>query len=96
MRRWPRLRVTVAVVALALVLAACSGDDAEDKPRATPPASDAQRGGGGGTPGDAGQLPPKFMECMADQGFPIKSLDEVHSAPQQVLQTCFGALHGGP
>src|SRR5918992_3264735 len=50
---------------------------------------------GGATPPSAGQLPPQFMKCMADQGFPIESPDQIHSAPQTILQAFFGALHGG-
>jgi hypothetical protein len=93
--RWRRGIALAVVIALALAVAGCSSDDGGDKPQAKPTTSDAPSGGGGTTPPSAGQLPPKFMKCMADQGYPIESPDEVHSAPTQVLQACFGALHGG-
>ena len=90
------IAVIVAVVALALLTAACSGgDDGDDNPPASPPASAAPPRDGGAAPPSAGQLPPEFMQCMADQGFPIESPDDVHSAPQAILQACFGAFHGG-
>ena len=95
MKRWSLL----AVLALAFAMGACGGDEADDAPQAKPRTSDTPSGGGGGTPPSTGQLPPEFMKCMADQGFPIESPAEVHSAPQQVLEACFGALHeggGGP
>lgn len=97
MRRWPLPSAIVIVVALALLVGACGGgDDEVDNPPATPPASETPFGGGGATPpGATGQLPPEFIECMADQGFDIESPDEVHSAPQQALQACFGSLHSG-
>jgi len=38
-------------------------------------------------------LPPGFVECMADQGHEIESSADIHSAPPEVLQTCFGASH---
>jgi len=45
-------------------------------------------------PTNPAALPPEFLECLADEGFDVEP-DEVHSVPQQVLQTCFGSLHGG-
>jgi hypothetical protein len=95
-RRSPLLYAIVLLVALALVIGACSGDDdAKDNPSAKPSASEKPPSDGRNTQPSAGQLPPEFTKCMAEQGYPIKSLDEIHSAPQQVLQACFGALHGG-
>ena len=96
MKRWSRAAAILAVVALALGVLACSGDDdTSDEPKKSPPASDSPSGGGGASPPSADQLPPEFTRCMADNGFPIESPDEIHSAPQQVLQECFGSLHGG-
>jgi hypothetical protein len=95
-RRWPRLSAILGAVVFALVIAGCSGDDeGADNAPAPSRTSETSPGDGGATPPSAGQLPPEFMKCMADQGFPIESPDEIHSAPQQVLQACFGSLHGG-
>jgi hypothetical protein len=70
----------VLVSVLALSLGACGGGD-DPEPRPTP------------VPDAGGSLPPAFVECMADQGFSVDSPEEVHAAPQAVLQRCFGALH---
>jgi hypothetical protein len=83
---------TVGAVAIGLVLSSCGGGDdkvtASPEPRDTP--SDSAPSASG-----AGALPPEFLECMADQGFDVSSADDVHSAPPEVLQVCFGSLHEG-
>jgi len=94
-RRGPLLSAIVTLIAPALVIGACSGDDDGDDNPAPPPAADTAPGDEGSTPLSAGELPPAFMRCMAKQGFPIESPDEIHSAPQQVLQACFWTLPGG-
>jgi hypothetical protein len=86
------LVVLVAIVLGGLALAGGGNDTAENPaPRdavevptetATPPSG-------------AGGLPPQFVQCMADQGYAIESADDIHTAPPQVLQACFGSLHGG-
>jgi hypothetical protein len=85
-----RLRTLIAgaLALVALTLAACGGDDPEATTSA--PSSEAP---GGAAPNDLGQLPPGFVECMADQGFEIESADDIHTAPPQVLQACFGSSH---
>jgi hypothetical protein len=50
---------------------------------------------GGTSPGVPSSLPQEFFECVADQGFDIESEADIDSVPPQVLQACFGALHGG-
>jgi hypothetical protein len=35
------------------------------------------------------------VECFADRGFNLTSPTEIHSAPPQVVEECFGALHQG-
>jgi hypothetical protein len=82
-----------ALVALALILAACGGDD--DEATTSPAPSVDARSGGATPPGAPGQLPQEFLDCVADQGFDIRSPDDIHSAPPQVLQACFGSLHSG-
>jgi hypothetical protein len=32
---------------------------------------------------------------MADRGFEVESSADIHSAPPDVLQACFGSLHSG-
>lgn len=97
MRRLPLLPAIAVVVALALVVGACrGGDDRDENARTSPPRSQAPDGGEGGTPpASPGQLPPEFVKCMAEKGFDVTSSADIHSAPPQVLQACFGALHQG-
>lgn len=73
------------LAAVALALAGCGDDDA---------------GGGGGDPvppSAPSQLPPEFVECMADQGIDLESSPDAMHSPeaQQALQACFGSLHSG-
>jgi hypothetical protein len=95
-RRGPLFAIAI-VLALALLVGGCGGGDGkDDNTTATPPASETPFGGQGTAPqSDPGQLPPEFVECMVDQGFDIESSADIHSAPPQVLQACFGSLHGG-
>ena len=83
MRRQPgSITGAAAVVMLASALTACGGSD------------DGEAPGGNTRPTNPAALPPEFMECLADEGFDVEP-NEVHSVPQQVLQTCFGSLHAG-
>lgn len=92
--RCPRalIALALALVALALVLAACGGGGDEETTTAPAPAVEAPSGGAT-PPSDLGALPPGFVECMADEGYDIESQADIHSAPQEVLQACFGASH---
>jgi hypothetical protein len=85
--------VVLAVAALALTLAACDGGDDDDA--RTKPAPAAAPDGPATPRSSPAQLPPRFVKCMADQGFEVKSSADIHSAPPEVLQACFGSLHGG-
>lgn len=91
MRR-PRAVISFAVivVALALTLAACGGSDDEERTTTTSPSVEIP------SPppsSDLGALPPGFVECMADRGYEIDSPDDIHAAPPEVLQACFGSSH---
>lgn len=83
---------TIGALVIGLVLSSCGGDekDSTTKPSPAPP---AEAPSGDAAPSDPSALPPEFVKCMADQGFEIKSSADIHSAPQQVLQACFGSLH---
>jgi hypothetical protein len=85
--------VTIGVAVIGLALSSCGGDD--EKPTTTP--RDAVETPSNSTPPASapGALPPEFMACMAAQGFEVSSPDDIHSAPTQTLQACFGALHQG-
>jgi hypothetical protein len=95
--RVPRAAIAAAI-ALVFTLAACTGGDgAETNP--------APRGGvetpGASTtsPGSLGAFPPKFLECMADQGIDVSSSNnmfELFHSPgsQQAFQACVQFLHG--
>jgi hypothetical protein len=81
-------RVATALLVIGIAAAGCGGDD---NATAEPPAESATPSS---TP-SVGGLPPEFVACMADQGYAIESAEDVHSAPQSVLQVCFGSLHEG-
>jgi hypothetical protein len=91
-----RVRAVIALaltlVAAVLVLAACGGGD--DEETGTSPAP-TESPSGGATPPSPGALPPELMECYADKGYEIESPTDIHSAPPQVVQECFGVLHQG-
>jgi PBP1b-binding outer membrane lipoprotein LpoB len=80
----------LALLALALVLAAC-GDDDDAGTTTTTPAAEAPSGSP--APPSVDGLPPGFVECMADEGYAVESPADIHSAPPEVLQACFGAAH---
>lgn len=89
------LSASLVAVVLGMALSAC-GDDEPKEPTSSPPPSETPSGESGATPPDStARLPPAFVKCMADRGFDVKSSDDIHSAPPEVLQTCFGALHEG-
>ena len=83
MRRRRMVSAAPPMLAAVLTLAACSGGDDDDAPS------------GGTPPPNAGALPPELLECFADEGFDIDSPNEIHAAPQQVVERCFNALHEG-
>jgi hypothetical protein len=76
--------VSPLLVALALAVAACSGGDDDDNAPS-----------GATTPPNAGVLPPQLLECFADKGYDIESPNQIHAAPQRVVEECFEALHQG-
>jgi hypothetical protein len=81
----------VAIVATVAAGIALTGGD--DEARTTNPSS-SEAPSGEPAPPTPGGLPPEFVACMAEQGFEIESQADVHSAPPQVLQACFGSFHG--
>ncbi len=89
-----RRRLAIVATVLALGLAACGGDD--DKASTAPAPSDTIEAPSGGAPPPAapGGLPPEFVQCMTDKGFDVEGGADIHTAPQEVLQECFGSLHG--
>jgi ABC-type glycerol-3-phosphate transport system substrate-binding protein len=94
-----RLISMFAVLAVSFVLAACGGDDEESAttsstPSPTTPAPSESPSPSDTAPG-AGQLPPALIECFEDKGIEADSVEDIHSAPPEVVQECFAALHGG-
>jgi hypothetical protein len=86
--------IALALAALTLMLAACGGGDDGNGERNTDPApSDAPSERA--TPPGPGGLPPALVQCYADKGYDIRSPADIHSAPPQVVQECFGVLHQG-
>jgi hypothetical protein len=80
---------------IGLVLSSCGGGDDTDTarpaPRATPAAPSESTPG----PSAPSGLPPEFLECTADQGYDVEQGADIDSAPTELLERCFGSLHGG-
>jgi hypothetical protein len=91
--RRPRAVIAVALALIAIIVGgiALAGGDGEDT--STNPASNESTTGNASPPRALGALPPEFVECMAEQGFDIDSVAEMHSVPPQALQACVGSLH---
>ena len=87
-----RAVIALALMLIALALGACGGDDDEE---ATTRPAPTEAPSGGATPPSPSALPPELLQCFADKGYEIESPNEIHSAPPQVVQECFSALHGG-
>lgn len=101
MRRWlaplpVRIGVASALLVAAILVVAIAGalGGDEERPTASPAPSKAPAGRAAPS-GSPGALPPQLVKCFADQGFDVSSPAEIHSAPPQVVQECFGALHRG-
>lgn len=96
--RHARALIAFALIAAALVLGGCGGDD-EDATTSPSPAA-APNGGatppnGSATP-NLSNLPPAFLECLVDQGVDIESEADVSAALHSPGgNQCFEALHGG-
>jgi predicted small secreted protein len=90
------IAVTLALVALALLLAACGGGDGDgDGDEASTNPSPTEAPSQRATPPSPSALPQELVECYADKGYKIESPADIHSAPPEVVQECFGALHQG-
>ena len=82
-----------AVIGALLALAGCGGSS-EGAATTPTPTSSTPEALAEPTPGP-NALPPEFLECLADQGYELSPADDIHSAPPQVLQTCFQSFHEG-
>ena len=86
-----RRLLSAGLLAATLALGACGDKDpATTSAPSTPPPTPSPTA----SPNAVGQLPPAFVECMAARGFDVTSGD-IHSAPPDVLQACFGTVHQG-
>ncbi len=97
MRR-ARMVMAGVLTLVALARAAWGGGDEEEDKKATPPPSESPSGGGGGgatAPSTPPQLPPELVKCYEKRGYKVESPADIHSAPPQVVQECFAALHQG-
>jgi hypothetical protein len=84
-------RITaIGALVIGLVVPGCGGGD--DEGETARPAPSATPGESAPTPSG---LPPEFLECMAAQGYDVEQGADIHSAPMELLQRCFGSLHGG-
>ena len=95
------IAVAAALIAAALLLSSCGGDDDDDgttgagATTTTAPSSGLSPPSGSATPRGVSQLPPTLVQCFADAGFDVQAATDIHSAPPQVVQRCFEALHSG-
>jgi hypothetical protein len=94
------LVVLLAIVVGGLAIAGDSVDDEGASGTPTATAAPSKASGGSSMPQALGAFPPEFIQCLKDRGVDIEG-----KAPQelfhggavspQVLNACFGALHGG-
>jgi hypothetical protein len=87
-----RRLTTIGAVVIGLALSSCGGDD--EKETARPAPTDTPAAPSESAPAPSG-LPPEFLQCMADNGYDVEQGADIHSAPMELLQRCFGSLHGG-
>jgi hypothetical protein len=78
------MRRVAIIGALVIGLSSCGGDGERETARPAPTATSTESA-----------LPPEFLDCMADNGYDVERDGDIHSAPMELLQRCFGALHGG-
>jgi hypothetical protein len=85
---------TIGAVVIGLALSSCGGDDQEEASRPTPTDTPAGATESAPAPSTPSGLPPEFVQCMADNGYDVEQGADIHSAPRELLQRCFGSLHG--
>jgi hypothetical protein len=78
------MKCVATILGIGLALSSCGADDGKDSARPAPTATPS-----------VSALPPEFLKCMADNGYDVEKDADIHSAPMELLQECFGALHGG-
>jgi hypothetical protein len=94
------LVAVIAIVAVGIAAAGGGGDDGESS---TSPAPAAAPSDGAAPPGVLSGFPPEFIQCLADQGVDIQSLEGIDpqeifhggAVPPEVMNACFGVIHGG-
>jgi hypothetical protein len=90
--------MAIGAVLTGLLLAGCGGDD--DDPTTTADSGVTSPSGvappsGSSSPSAAG-FPPAFIECMADKGVDVSTVDTIHGpAAQEAFYACLPYLHGG-
>jgi hypothetical protein len=88
------IALVTTLVALALMLASCGGDDNEGT--TTSPAPAAAPPSGSAEPPSLSKFPPEFLACLEDQGIDLESVTDVSAvihSPEG--KRCFELLHGG-
>jgi hypothetical protein len=95
MRCTRRVSASLIAVVLAVPTGACGGGDDKKAASSPAPSNTPSSPAPTATSDAAAQLPPAFVQCMAERGFDVTSSADIHSAPPDVLQTCFSALHAG-
>ena len=78
------MKRVATILGIGLALSSCGGEGEKETARPAPTATTSESA-----------LPPEFLQCMADNGYDVEQDEDIHSAPMELLQRCFGALHGG-
>jgi hypothetical protein len=94
------LVVLVAIVVGGLAIAGDSGDGGGTSVTPTTTAAPSEAPDGSSAPPGLGAFPPEFIQCLKDRGVDIEGKDPQElfhggAVSPQVLNVCFGTLHGG-
>jgi hypothetical protein len=85
---------TIGALVIGIALSSCGGDGEPETARPAPTDTPEPPNETAPAPSPPSGLPTEFLECMAEQGYDVEQGADIHSAPMELLQRCFGSLHG--